>query len=274
MKRPIAGTPKISIQHVSHAFPATAAEELTTSSFVLNDISFNLQDGEFTSIIGPSGCGKTTLLNLIAGFTEQTSGDVEIDGVPVRSIQSGKVAFMFAQDCLFPWRSALDNVSFPIECGRGTGVLEGRSPREMARHLLGVVGLGGAESKFPHELSQGMRQRVALARTIACDSNILLMDEPFGALDAQTRVLVQDEFSRIWEKYNKTVLMVTHDLTEAIALSDRIIVMSHRPGRIKRVYEVDIPRPRVVLELPTTQRFHELYSALWQDLRPELMAAQ
>jgi NitT/TauT family transport system ATP-binding protein len=201
------------------------------------------------------------------------SGSVQIDGRPVSGIQARRVAFMFAQDALYPWRTALQNVTFPMECGAGARLTARTSPQAYAHELLELVGLGGSGHKYPHQLSQGMRQRVALARMIACDSDLLLMDEPFGALDAQTRVIVQAEFSRIWERYSKTVVMVTHDLTEAIALSDRIVVMSHRPGRIKRIYEVGIPRPRDVLALPKTQRFHELYASLWDDLRPELQEA-
>ena len=263
---------KISISHVSHRFESGdgAAQVDGVSAFVLEDVSLTVSEGEFVSLIGPSGCGKTTLLNLLAGFVEGTTGSVQIDGRDVNGIQSRRASFMFAQDALYPWRTATQNVTFPLECGCGGRLIEGKGAEAYARELLDLVGLAGAGHKYPHQLSQGMRQRVALARMLACDSDLLLMDEPFGALDAQTRVLVQSEFSRIWERYSKTVLMVTHDLTEAIALSDRIIVMSHRPGTIKRIYNVDIPRPRDVLALPTTPRFHELYAALWADLRQEL----
>jgi NitT/TauT family transport system ATP-binding protein len=266
--------PKVSFAHVSHRFDTVdpAAEADNVDPFVLRDVSFSVADGEFISIIGPSGCGKTTLLNLLAGFAERSVGSVQIEGNDVNGIQTGRVGFMFSQDALFPWRTALENITFPLECGRGSRLRNGKSLAAYAGELLELVHLGGAKGKYPHELSQGMRQRVALARMIACDSDILLMDEPFGALDAQTRVSVQAEFSAIWEKYSKTVLMVTHDLTEAITLSDRIVVMSHRPGRIKKIYEVGIERPRAVLELPTTPRFHELYASLWDDLRPELEA--
>ena len=263
---------KISISRVFHRFDRgdEVPHDGGAVAFVLQDVSLTVSEGEFVSLIGPSGCGKTTLLNLLAGFVEGTTGSVRIDGREVNGIQSRRVAFMFAQDALYPWRTAIQNVTFPLECGCGGRLIEGKGAEGYARELLDLVGLGGAGHKYPHQLSQGMRQRVALARMLACDSELLLMDEPFGALDAQTRVLVQSEFSRIWERYSKTVLMVTHDLTEAIALSDRIVVMSHRPGTIKRIYNVDIARPRDVLALPTTARFHELYAALWADLRQEL----
>jgi NitT/TauT family transport system ATP-binding protein len=271
----VSASPKIVASHVSHRFDADSiGASGYTSELILNDLSLSLAEGEFVSLIGPSGCGKTTLLNIIAGFVTPMSGTVAIDGTVIDRVQAGRVAFMFAQDALFPWRTALGNVAFPLECGRGAELLRGRKPNAIANELLQVVGLGSATHKFPHELSHGMRQRVALARTIACDSSILLMDEPFGALDAQTRVLMQAEFSRIWEKYRKTVVMVTHDITEAIILSDRVVAMSHRPGRIKRIYDVDIPRPRAVLDLPAQPRFHELYASLWEDLRPELSSEE
>lgn len=262
---------KISVVRVSHRFDVPDEEAAQQSQpNVLEDVSLTVADGEFVSLIGPSGCGKTTLLNMLAGFVDGSIGSVQIDGREVDGILTRRVAFMFAQDALYPWRTALENVAFPLECGCGARLVQGTTPRKYAAELLDLVGLGHAMDKYPRQLSQGMRQRVALARMIACDSDVLLMDEPFGALDAQTRVIVQAEFSRIWERYSKTVLMVTHDLTEAIALSDRIVVMSHRPGRIKRVYDVGIPRPRQVLELPKTPRFHELYAGLWEDLRQEL----
>jgi NitT/TauT family transport system ATP-binding protein len=263
--------PKITIANVSHRFDAPEdAPAGQSAPYVLQDVSLTVQDGEFVSLIGPSGCGKTTLLNLLAGFVEGTEGTLQIDGQDVAGVQAHKVAFMFSQDALYPWRTALQNVMFPLECGRGARLAAGKGAQAYATELLEMVGLRQAHAKYPHQLSQGMRQRVALARMLACDSELLLMDEPFGALDAQTRVIVQAEFSRVWERYSKTVLMVTHDLTEAIALSDRIVVMSNRPARIKRIYEVGIPRPRDVLELPKTARFHELYASLWEDLKEEL----
>jgi NitT/TauT family transport system ATP-binding protein len=263
----LAGNDKITVAHVSHRFDSPAGP---ATAEVLRDVSLAVGVGEFVSLIGPSGCGKTTLLNLLAGFIDRTVGSLQIDGREVDGIQARRVAFMFSQDALYPWRTALQNVAFPLECGAGNRLLQGKGPQAVARELLAMVGLSGAEHKYPNQLSQGMRQRVALARMLACDSELLLMDEPFGALDAQTRVIVQAEFSRVWEHYGKTVLMVTHDLTEAIALSDRIVVMSNRPARIKSVYDVGIERPRKVLELPKTARFHELYASLWEDLRQEL----
>lgn len=235
---------------------------------VLDDVSFDVAPGEFVALVGPSGCGKTTLLNMIAGFQPVYQGEVTIDAKPVNRIQAGKVAFMFATDNLLPWRSALANVTLPLEIGATTSR---RDRVDRARQLLERVGLAGFEDYSVARLSQGMRQRVALARTLATDASVILMDEPFGALDAQTRVVVQNEFSRVWETTGRTVLLVTHDLTEAIALADRVVVMSARPGRVKSQYVISIPRPRVVFDLPSNPDYVRLLAAIWQDLRQNLV---
>jgi len=261
--------PRIRIESVTHYFEDPDGNH-TAASKAVNDVSLSIAPGEFVSIIGPSGCGKTTLLNLLAGFIEPTQGELSIDDTKVSGVQSDRVAFMFARDNLLPWRTTLANVMFPLEVGRAGSRLNSSARKDRAQSLLDRVGLGGAEHKYPSELSHGMRQRVSLARTLADNRDIILMDEPFGALDAQTRVLVQGEFAQIWEQDRPTVLMVTHDLTEAITLSDRIVVMTHRPAAIKAIYEVSIPRPRDVLDLPSLPAFHELYAKLWADLRNEL----
>ncbi|MBV6756688.1 ABC transporter ATP-binding protein [Rhodococcus opacus] len=263
--------PRVSISSVSHWFNQDGASPNDPDhGKVLDDVTLDVQDGEFVSLIGPSGCGKTTLLNAIAGFVLPSVGTVEVDSEQVHGVQGERVSFMFARDTLMPWRTALGNVTLPMECGTQRTKLSRAERNERARELLKKVHLHDAEHKYPHQLSHGMRQRNALARTLACDSDIILMDEPFGALDAQTRVLVQNEFANIKEEFRRTVLMVTHDLTEAIALSDRIVVMSRRPARIKKIYTVDLPRPRNALDLPKDPRFHELFSAMWEDLRVEL----
>jgi NitT/TauT family transport system ATP-binding protein len=261
--------PRIRIESVTHYFEDANGNH-TAASEAVQDVSLSIAPGEFVSIIGPSGCGKTTLLNLLAGFIEPTQGKLFIDDTKVSGVQSDRVAFMFARDNLLPWRTTLANVMFPLEVGRAGSRLSSSARKDRAQSLLDRVGLGGAEQKYPSELSHGMRQRVSLARTLADNRDIILMDEPFGALDAQTRVLVQGEFAQIWEQDRPTVLMVTHDLTEAITLSDRIVVMTHRPAAIKAIYEVGIPRPRNVLDLPSLPEFHELYAKLWADLRNEL----
>jgi NitT/TauT family transport system ATP-binding protein len=251
--------PQIQVDGVSLAFADSGTGRPKT---VLADVSVELGEREFVSLIGPSGCGKTTLLNVIAGFARPDAGRASIDGVAIDGPQDAKTAFMFARDTLLPWRTALRNVELATEVGGR------RRSTERARELLARVGLADYEDYFPMQLSQGMRQRVALARTLAADRDILLMDEPFGALDAQTKVVVQAEFSRIWETERKTVIFVTHDLTEAIALSDRVIVMSAAPGRIKADYRIDLPRPRHVVDLPSDPAFHRIYRRLWDDLKP------
>jgi NitT/TauT family transport system ATP-binding protein len=263
---------KISMRGITHYYADEQAKQ-DHSTIAVDDVWMDLAAGEFVSIIGPSGCGKTTLLNLLAGFLPASQGELRIDGDEVTGVRGKRVSFMFARDTLFPWRTTLANVCFPMEVGGKERRKRSKTEiRARATSLLERVGLADAAGKYPTELSQGMRQRASLARTLASDSDIILMDEPFGALDAQTRVLVQDEFSHIWEEDRPTVLMVTHDLTEAIALSDRIVVMTQRPARIKSVYTVGIQRPRVVLDLPRFDEFHELYSALWSDLRPEIIS--
>jgi NitT/TauT family transport system ATP-binding protein len=252
---------RIDIQSLTHAFGVTAQ---SPGRCVLQDITLQVHDGEFVSLVGPSGCGKTTLLNIIEGFQQVQAGRVLIDEVPVSGVLAGRIAFMFARDNLLPWRTAVANVRLAMEM-RG-----GRPDEKKARRLLGLVGLGGFEDHYPGQLSQGMRQRVALARTLAVDATIWLMDEPFGALDASTKTRLQDELMNIWEAQHPTVIFVTHDLSEAIALSDRVVVMSPSPGRIKNVYRIELPRPRRVIELHGQAEFLELYRALWGDLKVEI----
>ena len=252
---------RIEVRSLDHVFndPARASGRC-----VLQDITLQVHDGEFLSLVGPSGCGKTTLLNIIEGFQRIQTGQVLIDGSPVDRVQAGQIAFMFARDNLLPWRTAAANVELAMEM-RG-----GRPSGDRARQLLELVGLAGFEDHYPSQLSQGMRQRVALARTLAVDANIWLMDEPFGALDASTKTTLQDELMGIWEARRPTVVFVTHDLSEAIALSDRVVVMSPSPGRIKNVYRISLPRPRHVVDLHGQTEFLDLYRALWADLKAEL----
>jgi NitT/TauT family transport system ATP-binding protein len=240
--------------------PQTGATPL-----ILDQVKLSISDGEFVSLIGPSGCGKTTCINIVAGGIKPDSGTVKIDGTPATpGVINPHIAMMFARDALLPWRTAIANVTLAM-------TLADR-PVDMAhaRQLLRLVGLERFETYYPNQLSQGMRQRVALARTLAADREILLLDEPFAALDAQTKTLMQTEFGKIWEQDRKTVILVTHDLMEAIALSDRVVVMSAHPGRIKNIYTIDIPRPRVVIELYSEEQFLDLYRQLWDDLRVEV----
>jgi NitT/TauT family transport system ATP-binding protein len=253
-------SPKIAIEGVRHSYFDSRTRSTVEA---VSRADLFIQDREFVAIVGPSGCGKTTLLGMIAGLIRPSQGRVAIDGKEVAGLHPRDVGYMFAKDTLLPWRTVLRNVMIGLEFERR----ENRSER--ARAFVEMVGLEGFEDHYPDQLSHGMRQRVALARTLAREPQILLMDEPFGALDAQTRVLMQNEFIRIWEARKPTVVFVTHDLSEALALADRVVVFSARPGHIKSEYRVDLPRPRAVDDLQSDARFQALYHDVWQDLKVE-----
>jgi NitT/TauT family transport system ATP-binding protein len=231
----------------------------------LDRVSLLVQSGEFVSLVGPSGCGKSTILKLISGLLTPTTGSVLLDGQPLHGVPAG-VGFMFQSDALLPWATALENVAVALEL-RGVP----RAARQArARELVQLVGLDGFEQAYPATLSGGMRKRVALARVLAYDPSVYLMDEPFGALDAQTKVQMGGELLRIWDGLDRTILFVTHDIEEAIALSDRVLVMSRRPGRIKAEYRIDLPRPRDFYEVRFTPEFRQLHQAIWRDLAAEV----
>ncbi len=232
---------------------------------MLEAISFSVARGEFITIVGPSGSGKTTLLRAVDALIPCSAGEVLLDGQRVRGPGRDR-AFVFQADCLLPWRTVLGNVAFSLEV-QGTNRGEAR---EAARRYLALTGLADAERKFPAELSGGMRQRVNLARALAVDPEMLLMDEPFAALDAQTREVMQMELLTIWEKSRKTVLFVTHQLDEAVYLADRALVLSASPGRVQAMVEVGLPRPRP-LELKHTPEFARKVDELWQLIRDEVM---
>jgi len=215
----------------------------------VEDITLEVGENEFVTLVGPSGCGKSTLLKLVAGLTPPTRGTIHIRGAAVRE-PFPDVGFVFQQPVLLPWRSVLDNVLFSVEMlGRPA-----RQYRKPAGDLLELTGLGGFETKYPRELSGGMQQRVAICRALLPDPSLLLMDEPFGALDAMTREEMSLELLRIWEERRKTILFVTHSIPEAILLADRVVVMTPRPGRVARVLAVDLPRPRT-MDLEFDPRF-------------------
>ncbi|HSM93718.1 MAG TPA: ABC transporter ATP-binding protein [Anaeromyxobacteraceae bacterium] len=205
----------------------------------LSAVDLEIRDGEFVCLVGPSGCGKSSLLDLVAGFDEPSAGAVEVDGVAVAGPQR-KVVTLFQAYGLFPWRNVLGNVEYGLEV---SGVPR-RERREVALQCLDLVGLSAFARHHPHELSGGMQQRIALARALAVDPECILMDEPFGALDAITRIKLQEELARIWEQRRKTIVCVTHDIEEAVFLADRILVMASNPGRVKTVLDVRLPRPR------------------------------
>src|SRR5689334_12944368 len=229
----------------------------------VDDVSFNVVPGEFLSVIGPSGCGKSTLFNVIGGLMGGYDGRVTVGGETIRGPHAS-IGMIFQEESTFPWRNVLDNVAFPLEIA-GMAKVE-RLAR--ARHFIELVGLAGFERSYPAELSGGMRQRVAIARTLVSEPRILLMDEPFAALDEQTRLLLGDKVLQIQQALAQTTLLITHNLTEAVQLSDRVLVMSYRPGRQKRSVEVRLPHPRDS-EVVSSDAFGQHVAEIWQDLREE-----
>jgi NitT/TauT family transport system ATP-binding protein len=229
----------------------------------VDHMSFSVREGEFVSIIGPSGCGKSTLFSVLGGLVGGYEGKVTIEGQPIAGPHPA-IGMVFQEDSTFPWRSVLDNVAFPLE-------IQGMSRADRyarARHFIAMVGLEGFEKRFPAELSGGMRQRVSIARTLAFQPKILLMDEPFGALDEQTRLLLGDKVLQIQQQLRQTMLLITHSISEAVQLSDRIVVMTYRPGRVKRIIDIDLPRPRSI-DVVSSEAFGRYVAAIWSDLRDE-----
>lgn len=243
----------IEIRGLSHRFGGEV--------FAVRNIDISIAAGEFVSIVGPSGCGKTTVLNIVAGLLPTEQGEVAVNGTRP-SAGRHDVAYMLARDSLFPWRTALMNTEFGAEIRAEPA----ESRRRKALALLEAVGLKGFEDKLPKALSHGMRQRVALARTFCLDSQILLMDEPFGALDAQTKLQLEDVLLQLWASMQRTVLFITHDLAEAVVLSDRVLVMSARPGRVVADIRIPLKRPRSVSDLQRDPVYHELHAEVWSRL--------
>lgn len=242
------------------AFTVASRRSGAAPTQILADVSLTVHEHEFVSIVGPSGCGKSTLLNFIAGLLPVQSGRLTLMPTARRDRVLG---YMFQQHGLLPWRNVQKNVELGLEVA---GVPAAQRASQ-AREMLEQMGLAGFEQHFPRELSGGMRQRVALARTLVLRPEVMLMDEPFGALDAQTRIYIQELFGQFWEQHRVTVLFVTHDIDEALFLSDRVLVMGARPGRIVAQYEVGIERPRSHEQMRHSPRFQELYDCIWQDIR-------
>lgn len=230
----------------------------------LQDVSLDIGGGEFFCIVGPSGCGKTTLLRILAGLEDSTGGEVCIpaaqNGRPLNSM-------VFQEQSVFPWMSVRDNVSYGLRL-RGFGKKERHA---IADRYIRMIGLTRFADAYPHQLSGGMKQRVSVARAFANDPEILLMDEPFGALDEQNRILLQQELLRIWEASRKTTVFITHSIDEALCLGDRVMVMTAHPGRIKSIVDIDLPRPRDIAAIRTTLRYNQLFQTIWLTLRDEVL---
>ncbi len=266
-------------RHASALAPRIAIDDLSirfrSGVEAVRSVGLSVADGEFVAIVGPSGCGKTTLLNAIAGLLDpegvEQTGAIRLDGTdvaPYGAGDRGDLGYVFQRDALLPWRTVLGNVELGLLI-RGMP----RAEREAkAAALLEMAGLAGFEHYYPHQISGGMRQRTSLMRTLAYEPTVVLMDEPFGALDAQNRILLQGELLRLWERTRQTILFVTHDLAEAIVLAQRVILMSKRPGRIVRAYEIDLPEPRDPLELRGARAFAELEATIWESLREQFRA--
>ena len=229
----------------------------------LDDVSFTVSPGEFLALIGPSGCGKSTLFNIIGGLLGGYAGTVTVAGEKVSGPHAA-IGMVFQEESTFPWRNVIDNVAFSLEIA---GVAK-RERIEQARRFVAMVGLDGFERRYPAELSGGMRQRVSMARTLASEPKILLMDEPFASLDEQTRLLLGDKVLQIQQQLKQTTLLITHNITEAAQLADRILVMTYRPGKVKRIVDIKLPRPRTS-EIVSSEAFGRYVAQIWSDLREE-----
>jgi len=237
----------------------TAEGEVTA----IDNVSFDVAPGEFLAVIGPSGCGKSTLFNIIGGLLGGYGGSVTVGGETIAGPHRS-IGMVFQEESTFPWRNVVDNVAFPLEIA---GVPR-RERLDRARRFVSMVGLDGFENRYPSELSGGMRQRVSMARTLASEPKILLMDEPFAALDEQTRLLLGDKVLQIQQQLQQTTLLITHNITEAVQLADRVLVMSFRPGRVKRIIAINLPRPRSS-EIVSSDAFGHYVAQIWNDLREE-----
>jgi len=257
-------TASVSLEKVTCTFAARSGDGHYTA---VKDVDLAIADGEFVSVVGPTGCGKSTLLNVAAGLLKPSSGSVRIHGEPLQGINR-RAGYMFQSEALMPWRSALDNVTAGLQFrGEDAGMARAKGEDWLER-----VGLAGFGDRYPHQLSGGMRKRVSLAQMLILDPQILLMDEPFSALDVQTRQLMENELLELWSANRKSVIFITHDLEEAISLSDRVVVLSAGPAtRPIGEYVIDLPRPRDVSEIRLTPRFIELHDRIWHAMKAEVL---
>jgi NitT/TauT family transport system ATP-binding protein len=235
----------------------------------IRNVALTVEPGQFCAIVGPTGCGKSTTLAQVSGLEQPSAGTVSVGGRIVDGITDG-VSYMFQADALFPWKTVLGNVMIgPVLLGMGK-----RGARELAMDWLRRVGLAGFEDRYPHQLSGGMRKRVAMAAALINNPKILLMDEPFGALDVQTKAIMQTELLQLWEQLRPSVLFITHDLDEAVALSDRVVIMTSSPGSVKDIFDIDLPRPRGdVQDIRHESRFLQLQGQIWDSLKDEVTRA-
>jgi NitT/TauT family transport system ATP-binding protein len=250
----------ISIERVGHTFRSKGRRVQA-----LLEADLKVYDGEFLTIVGPSGCGKSTLMNLIVGLFPASSGEILYRGKRHTGVNRS-IGYVTQADNLYPWRTLRKNIEFPLELRS----MPARERRERSQRLIQRVGLSGFEDSYPHELSGGMRQRANIVRTLAYEPEVILMDEPFGPLDAQTRLILQKQLLELWQEEKKTIIFITHDLGEAVALADRVVVMSARPGRIKTVASVPLPRPRDLFAIHKDERFLATYQTLWLSLEDEV----
>ena len=254
----------IELDRVTKRFVSPTGKSFTA----LRDLDLTVAAGEFVAVVGPTGCGKSTTLALISGLEPPSLGTIRVFGEPVKSV-GRSVGYVFQRDAVFPWKNVLENVAMGPRF-RGA---DNEEANTQAREWIARVGLAGFERYYPHQLSGGMRKRVALAQTLINQPRILLMDEPFSALDVQTRALMENELLELWASTGASVVFVTHDLEEAIGLADRVVVITAGPGTVKGTYRVDLPRPRNIAEVRFQPRFIEIYEEVWKDLRDEVLVS-
>jgi NitT/TauT family transport system ATP-binding protein len=268
---PVPEAAKIVLQNLrqSYIMKNSDKKDKKEELIALENFSLSIDDGSFVAIVGPSGCGKSTLLDIVAGLSKPRAGNIYIDG-KLSERPALDRGFIMQGYALFPWRTVAENVGYGLEVKR----VPKKQRRSICEKYIDLVGLNGFEKRYPNELSGGMRQRVAIARSLAYDPKILLMDEPFAAVDAQTREVLQDELLRIWEKTQKTILFVTHSIEEAVLLADRVVVMTGRPGRIKQAVDIGLPRPRTAADMRLSAEYKSITHKIWQLLQKDGICAQ